>query len=105
MSNLEKAEEIAERLRQEPYNLLTNDCISKSVRLKSECRSLGIPAKVVVTIGIAKARLLSRRLTVPVIHGWGEVEGKRVETSRPIGSSGVMGIIPVNIKPVIIFRF
>ncbi|MFC2031886.1 hypothetical protein ACFLUS_00705 [Chloroflexota bacterium] len=57
MSNLEKAEEIAERLRQEPDNLLKNECIIKSMKLKREFEALGIPARVVACIGLAQARL------------------------------------------------
>ena len=105
MDNIDKAEEIAGALRQEPYHMLTNDCITKSVRLKRQCRALGIPVKVVVCIGLARAQWFGRRLTIPVIHGWGEVEGKRVETSRPLGSSGIWGIVPVNIRPVISVKF
>ena len=105
MSNIEKADSIAEKLRQEPYHLLKNDCINKSVRLKKECQAVGIPARVVVCIGLARARWFGRWLTIPVIHGWGEVECKRIETSRPLGSPGLWGIVPVNIKPVITIKF
>lgn len=101
MSNLEKAEEIAERLRQEPYVLFRNDCLTKSFRLKKECATLGIQVRVVACIGLTGAKWFGVWLTIPVIHGWGEVEGKRIETSRPLGSSGIWDIIPVNIKPVI----
>ncbi|OGO31308.1 MAG: hypothetical protein A2Z29_08910 [Chloroflexi bacterium RBG_16_56_11] len=105
MSDIDKADIIAGRLRQEPYRLLNNDCITKSVRLKRECRALGIPVKVVVCIGLARARWFGRWLTIPVIHGWGEVGGHRIETSRPLGSSGIWGIVPVDIRPVISIRF
>ena len=105
MSNLEKADSIAEKLRREPYHLFKNDCITKSVRLKKECQAMGIPARVVVCIGLVKARWFGCWLTIPVIHGWGEVEGQRIETSRPLGSSGLWGIVPVNIKPVIAIKF
>jgi len=101
MSNLRKAEKIAERLRQEPYILFRNDCITKSIRLKRECESLGIPARVVVCIGLARAKWFGQWLTIPVIHGWGEVEGARIETSRPLGSAGIWGIVPMNIRPMI----
>jgi hypothetical protein len=104
-SNLEKAESVAEKIRQEPYNLIKNDCITKSVRLKKACQTMGIPARVVVCIGLVKARFFGCWFTIPVIHGWGEVEGKRIETSRPLGSEGIWGIVPVNIKPVIAIRF
>jgi hypothetical protein len=45
MSDLEKAESIAEKLRQEPYVLFRNDCIIKSRRLKKACLSIGIQAR------------------------------------------------------------
>ncbi len=105
MSNLEKVEAIAERLRQEPYYLFRNDCFTKSIRLKRQCKALGIPARVVACIGLARAWLFGRWLIIPVIHGWGEVEGKRIEVSRPLGASGMWDIVPVNIKPVITVRF
>jgi len=105
VSNLEKAERIAEQLRQEPYRLFRNDCITKSLRLKKNCKAEGIPASVVVCLGLAKAELLGRQLTIPIIHGWGEIEGKRIETSRPLGSSGIWGVVPVTIKPVITIYF
>lgn len=100
MDNLKKAEELAEQLRQEPYFLFRNDCISKSLRLKRQCKKLGIAARVVVCIGISKAKWFGFWITIPVIHGWGEVEGKRIETSRPLGSIGIWNIVPMHIKPV-----
>ena len=105
MSNLEKVEEIAEKLRQEPYSLFKNDCITKSLRLKRECKAKGIQASAVACIGLARARLFGRWFTIPVLHGWCEVEGRRIETSRPLGSAGLWGIVPVNIKPVIAVWF
>ena len=54
VSNIERAEEIAERFRQEPYNLLGNDCITKSLRFKHECEKLGIHARGVACIGLAR---------------------------------------------------
>ena len=44
VNKIEKAEEVTERLRREPYNLLGNDCITKSVRFKHECEKPGIHA-------------------------------------------------------------
>lgn len=101
-----KAEEIAERLRHEPYRLFFNDCLVKSVRFTRECKRAGIDAKIVCCVGLVSARmpLLSRRFTVPVIHVWGEVEGERMEVSRPLGSQGILGIIPIGIKPIVRVR-
>jgi len=106
MSNLEKVEEIAERLRHEPYNLRANDCFIKSSKLKRECEPLGIPVKIVACIGLVRAKVFKLWwMTIPVIHGWAEVEGKRIEVSRPAGVSGTWGIIPRDIKPIIRVRF
>lgn len=104
MGNVEQADELAEKLRQEPYHLFGNDCIIKSFKLKRECAKLGIPVRVVICIGLARARFFGRWLTIPVIHAWGEVSRQRIETSRPIGAAGIWGIVPVNIKPVIAIR-
>ena len=103
--NVTRADELAEKLRQEPYRTLTNDCITKSVRLKRQGKALGIPVKVVVCIGLARARWFGYWLTIPVIHGWGEVEGQRIETSRPLGSEGIWRIVPMKIKPVVCVKF
>ncbi|MFH1032351.1 MAG: hypothetical protein V1767_07315 [Chloroflexota bacterium] len=99
-----KAEVIAEKLRREPYHLFRNDCFIKSLRFKRRCRELGITAKAVFCIGLGRASWFGRWLTIPVIHGWGEVDDKRIETSRPLGASGIWGIIPMNIRPVIKLR-
>lgn len=104
MTDMQKAEEIAESLRQEPYSLLKNNCISKSVRFRRMCKSEDIPARLVICLGLSETRLLGRRVVIPVIHGWGDVGGKRFETSRPLGSSGLLGIVPANIQPVITMR-
>ena len=97
-------EKIAEKLRREPYHFLTNDCIIKSLRFRRMCRALGIKAKAVIGIGLARASWFGKYLTIPVIHAWGEVEGKRIETSRPLGHPGIWGIIPMNIRPVLSVR-
>ncbi len=100
-----KVEEIAGNLRQEPYSLLRNDCIIKSVRFARECRQSGIPAKVVLCIGLVKAKILTWWLVLPVIHAWGEVNDRRIEVSRPLGASGMLGIVPRNIRPIVVAKF
>ena len=103
--HLEVAERVAETLRQEPYFFLTNNCLIKSSRFRRVCRAYGIPARIVVCIGAADAVWFGRRFTIPVVHGWGEVEGKRIEVSRPLGYPAVWRIIPVNIRPLLVVRF
>ncbi|MFC1873494.1 hypothetical protein ACFLW3_01615 [Chloroflexota bacterium] len=105
MSNLEKAELIAKKLRQEPYNILTNNCFTRSRRLKQGCKVVGIAVRVVACIGLARARLFGSWLTIPVVHGWGEVEGRRVETSWPLDYPIIWGIFPEKVRPLITIRF
>lgn len=101
-----KVNEIAESLRHEPYRLFFNDCLVKSVRFAKACRKAGIDARIVCCVGLASARipLLSRRLTLPVIHVWAEVEAERIEVSRPLGSRGILDIVPMDIKPILRVR-
>ena len=70
MSMWSEVEKQAEKLRQEPYDLFRNDCISKSTRLKQQCKAAGLEARVVVCIGLARAKWFKRWLTIPVIHAW-----------------------------------
>lgn len=106
MKKQEKVEKLAEHLRHEPYNLLTNDCFVKSIKLKRQCEKLGIPARIVACIGIVRAQVLRLWwLKIPVVHGWVEVDEQRIEVSRPRGAVGTWGIIPRNIRPVIKLRF
>jgi len=106
MSDLEKVEELAEKLRHEPYNMLTNDCFIKSLKLRRECQKLGIPVRLVACIGLARAKVFRLFwMTIPVIHGWAEVDGQRIEVSRPRDVPGTWGILPWNIRPVIKLRF
>ena len=102
----QEAERIAEELRRECYSFLFNDCIVKSIRFVRACRRRGIKAQVVLTLGRARARLplLARWATIPVIHAWGDVRGRRIEVSRPLGSSGMWGIVPRDIQPVVKLR-
>jgi hypothetical protein len=108
MSELDIAESIAESLRQEPYHLFRNDCLTKSLRFRSQCLKRGIGARLVwCALGLAKAKLpLLGEITIPYCtHFWGEVKGHRFETSRPLGSQGGLGIVPSQIKPIIVVRF
>lgn len=104
MNNVEKADLLAEKLRQEPYHLFRNDCIIKSFRLKRQLKAMGIPAKVCICLGTSPGKWFGSWMTLPIIHAWAEVEGRRIETSRPLGSSGIWGIVPMKVRPVIAVR-
>lgn len=107
-SELEVAENIAESLRQEPYQLFRNDCLFKSLRFRSQCHKQGIKAYLVwCALGLTKARFpLLGEVTIPYLtHFWGEVKKQRFETSRPLGSSGILSIVPSKMKPIITVKF
>jgi len=98
--------EAAERLRREPYRLLLNNCLIKSVRLAGQCRSLGVEARVVLCLGLASARLpgLDRRLDFPAPHAWVDVEGDRIELCRALGWLRLLNIAPDKVKPLVKLR-
>lgn len=102
------AEEIAEKLRQEPYHLFRNNCLTKSRRFVRKCKKRNIKAKLVwCALGLVKAKLpMIGFRTIPYfIHFWGEVESKRFETSRPLGSAGGLRIVPRDIRPIKTIKF
>ena len=105
LDEIEQVNEMAEVIRQEPYRLFSNDCIRKSFRLKKACLAVDIQTRVAVCLGLAKALILGRWITVPVIHSWIEIKEERIETSRPLNTPGTLGIIPEAITPVIVKRF
>ncbi len=92
-------EEIADSIRSEPFNALWNNCLIKSFRFKRECARKGIEARVVISFGYT--RLIRHiRLTIPIIHAWGEVEGRRIEVSRPLDEPGIFGTLDSEIQPL-----
>jgi len=105
VSNLEEAERIAEIIRHEEHHVFRSDCIGKSIKFKRMCREAGIPVRIVVCLGIERAKPFGFWMPWLPIHAWGEVEGKRIEVSRPLGASGTLGTIPVNIRPLIAMWF
>lgn len=104
---LELSEQLAEKIRHEPYRLFTYNCYHKSWKFLKEASKKGINAKMSPVIGIARARLpfLGWRVIIPALHCWVEVEGKRIEVSRPLGHKSVWDIMPAEVKPVLAVRF
>ena len=101
-------DEVAEELRQKPYYLFRSNCLTKSIHLVKECKKHKINAKLVwCTLGLARIRLpIFGGVTFPVcIHFWVEVNGRRIETSNPLGSSDSLGIVPANIRPIVTIKF
>ena len=107
MDDLKVAEEIARQLREEPYHLLHSNCFLKGIRFCRECQRRGIKSKLVFCIlGVGKNSFPAvGEITRPsVIHFWGEVEGQRLEISRPIGNRGFLGIVPAEMKPLLTIK-
>ncbi len=93
-------EEVADSIRAEPFHSLWNNCLVKSFRFKRECARRGIAARVVVSLGYT--RVVRRiRLTIPIIHAWGEVEGRRVEVARPLDEPSVWGTLDGEVRPLV----
>lgn len=103
MTKLAEAEKETEKLRQEPYKLLTNNCIHRSIRLIRECKEKGIEAKFVLGIlgwATMEMPILGRIIIPALVHAWVEVEGKRLEPT-PQASR----IDPWEIRPLFTVRF
>jgi hypothetical protein len=108
MNRLEVAEEIAQKLREEPYHLFRNDCFSKSIRFCRECQRRGITSKLVwCLLGLAKTTFPAvGKVAIPIsTHFWGEVEGERLETARPLGDKGFLGVVGSEIRPLLTIKF
>lgn len=98
-----KVERIAEKFRQEPYHVLPMrySCIGKSFRFKEECIKAGIKARVAISLGVVTTKRLGPLLKILMIHGWGEVEGRRIEVARPLDEKSPWGTFDIDLKPVI----
>lgn len=98
-----KVDKIAEKLRREPYHVfpMRYNCIGKSFRFKRECQRIGVDTRVVICAGRVKARPLGFWMKILMIHAWGEVEGRRIETAHPLGEMGLWGMIDIDLKPII----
>jgi len=88
--------EIIQKIRDEPYNFWTNNCIHKAFKAKSQ---LGF-GRVVICLGLARTRYFGRRLVILVIHAWFD-NGRRIEVSRPPEQEGIWGIINQKIRPLL----
>ena len=97
------ANEIAERLRQEQYHCLPMkyNCVGKSLRFKEQCFENNIKARVVISFGIVTTRRFGPLMKIPMIHGWGEVDNKRIEVTRPLEAKSPWRTFDIELKPII----
>lgn len=93
------SEELADKLRSEPYHILWNNCLVKSFRFKRRCLKEGIKTRVVIVLGITRVR---RRisLVIPILHAWAEIDGCRIELARPLESPSLWGTRDSEIQPL-----
>jgi len=98
-----RVKKIAEKIRHEPYRVLPMgyNCIGKSFRFKKECLRGGIEARVVISLSIVETRRLGFPAKVPMIHGWGEVDNRRIEVARPLDERSPWGTFDIDLKPMI----
>jgi len=102
MSKIE-VDRIAEELRQEPYHVfpMKFNCIGKSFRFKRKCAKLGIKARVVICLGIIETERFGFLMRILMVHGWGEVDNKRIEVGRPLDQKSPWGTFDIDLMPLI----
>lgn len=99
MTNVQRAEELAEKLRQEDFSFMRNSCIRKSIRLKRQLKGHGVSSRILFCIGTAKANWFGHLILTPSVHTYLDVDGTRIETARQPEDFDVWHITPANIKP------
>lgn len=100
----EEVERIAQELRYERFDLLINNCIIKSIRFRNKCRLLGIPARANISFSKARTKWFGYRLVLPTIHGFGELDGERIEVAHRLDQIGVWGTVDADVIPVFTMR-
>lgn len=88
----------------EPYSLVFNNCIDKSLRIMAEAESLGMKTDFIGCIAVLKAKRY-RNLLIVSPHFYSEIDGKKVDVALdPIReqiyckNSEVKIVMPVNIS-------
>lgn len=98
-----KVDKIVERIRQEPFAILSprTCCLAKSFKFRRSCLEDGIEARMVICVGWVRVKQLGFWIRIPRIHAWGEVNGKRIEVSAPLDTVRPLGYLDIDIKPVV----
>ena len=88
----------------EPYSLVFNNCIDKSLRIMAKAESLGMKTDLIGCIAVLKAKRW-RNLPIVSPHFYSEIDGKKVDVALdPIReqiygkNSEVKIVMPVNIS-------
>lgn len=89
----------------EPYSLIFNNCIDKSLRIMAKAESLGMKTDFIGCIAVLKAKRYRMRIVSP--HFYSEIDGKKVDVALdPIReqiyckNSEVKIVMPVNISEI-----
>ncbi len=96
-----KLNKLIEKIREESYHLLTNNCFGKSFKFKRKCHELGVEVRIVICIGLVKAKWFGHWVTILVPHGWADMNGIRIELGRQLGTPGLWETIGEEIKPIV----
>jgi hypothetical protein len=69
-----------EEVYKEPYSLLSNNCVHKSIKIAKKAQELGMETRLVACLTFARMKILKRFPTIQP-HMYVEVMGKRVDVS------------------------
>ncbi len=100
-----KVEEIAERLRKEPFHMFGNNCLQRSLKFREECLKVGVSVRVVLALVLTPCK---RFLLPPYIiwfHAWAEIDGRRIELARPLNERNTANTKDIELKPIIAIWF
>ena len=92
---------IAEKLRREPFHMLRNNCLIKSLRFKRECRKFGVDVRVVFALVLTPCAKHPLPPWVIWFHGWAEINGQRIELARPLDERNAANSFDIDIRPVV----
>ncbi len=101
MTNLQIADNLAQRLREESFSFRRNNCLHKCIRLRRQLWNLGIPSRLLLTIGTSKAEWFGLSLPFISCHFVLDVGGNRIETARALDERDAFGIRLRTVKPYI----
>lgn len=101
---MNELKEFIEEVHEEPFNILSNNCIHKHIRIINKARDLGHDASLIGCISIIPIRPIAGFLLIGP-HFYAEIDGKTVDVSmqpaleQAIGKNeDIVRLAPVNIS-------
>lgn len=101
MNNIEV---LAKKLRREPFHMLGNNCFRKSLKFRTECRKIGINARIVFALVLTPCRRSHFPPWAVWFHTWAEIGGRRIELARPLDERNSVNTFDIEIKPLAAIR-